>query len=108
MLVVRAHRLLVPADDGRRLVSTGRDVLEQLRARTAAREAGEELPDLTLDSEVREPETRAPARVFSTTCRCGHARAAHVTATAMERQGCTAAGCGCVVFLSASVTEWPA
>lgn len=91
-------------------MSTARDVLEQLRARTAAREAGAvELPPLELGTPAPpEPDApRPPARVPSTTCRCGHARDVHVTATASERQGCAAAGCPCVVFLSRSV-EWPA
>jgi len=85
-------------------VSAGREVLEQLKRSAAARAAGEPAP--SWEEPVLEEEAAAPAPLeIPTTCRCGHERGEHVTAGALERQGCAAPECTCVVFTAAG-SSW--
>jgi hypothetical protein len=73
--------------------TSGRQVLERLRAGIPAA-----APAPVAHSGPSDEALLAAARARVGTCRCGHARSAHVSATAGERQGCTECD-GCVVFV---------
>ena len=83
--------------------SPGREVLEELKRRQGVRATGGEVPEAWLEAPAVEPapaivEAPAPAP-FSSTCRCGHERGEHVTATASARAGCPEP-CPCVAFVA--------